>query len=390
MNIINNKNIQLIRNQPLFSSSDSLEELITFKKFPVFIGATNEKIEKDLFTEMSFDIDKTNGIIQLRNLLNQEIVYSYYHSEALGETWDEHRVSFAKFIGRKYKNILDIGGSSGSLAIEHRKYHNSNWTIVDPNLTKNNISDKNINFIEGLIEDYVPELRKKDAIVHSHTLEHIYEPLKFLNLLSANLEKKNTHIFSVPNFNSYLLKNQSNILNFEHTYLLTEELIDVLLEAYGFKVVKKNYFKNHSIFYKTLLLGQKKDDIFLEINSKLHNYYLQNKENFLTSYKKIKNLINDYHEVKLKNNKSEGFVFGAHIFSQVFYFMGLDKKLIKNVLDNSEIKENLRLYGTEWIIKQPNVIKNLSKPIVILNVGQYQNEVKQQLLKLNPSVLIVE
>lgn len=55
--------VQFTREYPLFSNSDSLEELMSFEKFPVFIGATGEKVEKDLFAEIFFDIDQTNGII---------------------------------------------------------------------------------------------------------------------------------------------------------------------------------------------------------------------------------------------------------------------------------------------------------------------------------------
>ena len=45
--------------------------------------------------------------------------------------------------------------------------------------------------------------------------------------------------------------NQSNAMNFEHPYFLEEDLVDQLLKGCGFKIIKKKYFKNHSIFYQT-------------------------------------------------------------------------------------------------------------------------------------------
>ena len=75
--------IELVRNKPMFSEKGNLEELLVIDKFPVFNGTTKDQLNNDIFTELE-DIDQSNGIIQLRRPLKHSIVYSYYHSEALG------------------------------------------------------------------------------------------------------------------------------------------------------------------------------------------------------------------------------------------------------------------------------------------------------------------
>ena len=47
---------------------------------------------------------------------------------------------------------------------------------------------------------------KYDTIVHSHVIEHIYEPNKFLNLISNCLQNKQRMIFSMPNMKEMLEK----------------------------------------------------------------------------------------------------------------------------------------------------------------------------------------
>lgn len=43
----------------------------------------------------------------------------------------------------------------------------------------------------------------------------------------------------------------TNTLNFEHTILLTENVVEHLLATHGFKIQEKQYFAEHSIFYNT-------------------------------------------------------------------------------------------------------------------------------------------
>ena len=90
----------------------------------------------------------------------------------------------------------------------------------------------------------------------------------------------------------------------------------------------------------------------------------------------------------IKKDKSV-FIFGAHIFSQMMLFNGLNKKNITGVLDNDKQKANKFLYGTNLKINNPSILKKVIKPCVILRAGSYNKEIKKQLSVINKSVNIV-
>ena len=99
----------------IVTGNDNLEFLYQLKKFPVFMGCTSESEEKDLFADMTWVIDKDSGMIQLRDLLPLEVVYSGYHSEALGSMWTRHHAAFGSFVKKYSKgDILEIYPSDQS------------------------------------------------------------------------------------------------------------------------------------------------------------------------------------------------------------------------------------------------------------------------------------
>ena len=107
---------------------------------------------------------------------------------------------------------------------------------------------------------------KFDVVVHSHLFEHIYDPKPFLESIHKSLKTNGKHIFSVPNMHMMIKKNISSSMNFEHPYFLNESVIKDLLSEIGFKIIKKQYFKNsHSIFYKTIKVYKNK--------IKINNFY---------------------------------------------------------------------------------------------------------------------
>ena len=46
-----------------------LEDLHTFKKYPLFMGCTEIPINKDIKVDMEWSISKSSGVIQLKKLI---------------------------------------------------------------------------------------------------------------------------------------------------------------------------------------------------------------------------------------------------------------------------------------------------------------------------------
>jgi hypothetical protein len=84
------------------------------------------------------------------------------------------------------------------------------------------------------------------------------------------------------------------------------------------------------------------------------------------------------------------YLFGAHIFSQYLFVFGLNQGRIKCIIDNSQLKNKKRLYGTGFVVENPEVIRGVEKACVILKIGSYRDEVMKQLKELNANVVILE
>lgn len=368
------------RKTSLLTSKPTLVTLHTFKNFPVFIGCTDEPESKDMRADMIFDICTETGLIQLRKLLNPDLVYSGYHSEAVGGVWTRHHDELTRFILKyKPKNIIELGGSNGALAIKlTSKEPAINITMVEPNPAF--LGNDKIKVIKGYFDENFKTTELFDTMIHSHVLEHLYDPIKALSQIRAFLSVGSKHIFSIPNLDRWLKQQYPNTLNFEHTLFLTEYFVDYLLAKNGFEILEKSYFEDHSIFYATQVV--KKTSV-----PKLKNQYKKNKklyQDFITAYR---GMVKDFNA---KMNSFEGpvYLFGAHIFSQSFVEFGLNVKKISGILDNSKLKQGQRLYGSSLKVMSPEIIKGKQKIAVILKAGAYTAEIKAQLKKINPSVKI--
>lgn len=368
----------------IITGNNNLEFLYQLKKFPVFMGCTSESEEKDLFADMTWVIDKDSGMIQLRDLLPLEVVYSGYHSEALGSMWTRHHAAFGSFVKKYSKgDILEIGGGNGALALDYTKDSSQKWTIIEaqPLFSGN---DK-IKVITGFFDESF-DSQKEDVsvntIIHSHLIEHIIDPNIILKSIWKILPVGGRHLFSIPNLEVWLQK-KNNALNFEHTLFLTETIMDYLLMKNNFKVIHKEYFEEHSIFYET----ETSEDNIEALS--VPNEYVEYKKIYLDMISYYESEVTRLNHL-IDECKGSVFLFGAHIFSQFLINMGLNLDKVRAVLDNSEIKQGKRLYGTSLYVKSPLSIVGIDEAYVILKVGEYQQEIKQQLISLNNNVIIWE
>ena len=371
-----NKLKKISRNRDILDSSENLEDILKIPNFPVFMGTVEHPFSQDIFQDMTWQIGKDTGMIQLKELIPLNILYGTNHSSGVvGKLWNKHHEEFAKFISKFNPNkVFEIGGAHGILAKKYETFNpNIDWTIIDPNSIPT--ENSKVKFIKSFFNEKSIFDLKGSTIVHSHTLEHIYDPISFLKSISQKVDQNTYQIFSVPNINEMIKRKYTNGLNFEHTYLLTEEFIDFFLESSGFELIEKQYFlEDHSIF-----ISAKKNDKLVKDAILKKNYYELNKEIFLSFAKYYDDLINDLNK-KISKLNSNIYLFGAHIFSQYLISVGLNTKKIKFILDNDNLKQKRRLYGTNLIVEDPSVLKKEESPVVILKAGVYTEEIKTQII----------
>lgn len=360
------------RKTNVITGQKTLEQIFCIKKFPVYMGCVpaNYSSKEDIKVDMIFDICKKTGIIQLKKTLPLDITNQFPHNDSVGTLWNKHTIEFAKFISHfSPTNIIEIGGGSGKLANIFLEKNNCNWYIIDKQYS--GIKNPKIKIVNKWFNKKT-SLKQYDTIVHSHLLEHIINPVDFLNHLSKKITNNTYHIFSVPHLHEWLKKKFTNSLNFEHTLFLTEYVIDNILKSSGFKIIKKQYFDKHSIFYACKKSNKKQ--------LKLKNNYIAYKKLFIKYVKDLQNTVNTLNK-KINVLNKPVYLFGAHIFSQMLIAFGLNENKIICLLDNSDLKHKKRLYGTNLIVKKPSILKNKKNANVIIRAGIYTNEIKKDILK---------
>ena len=370
----------------VFTGQKDLEPIYSFKDFPIFMGCVDHPLSEDKLFDMNWFISRSSGSIQLNPLVPLDILYGQSHgSGSIGKAWEKHHKSFAEFIAeqKQSKNILEIGGGHGITAKNYIEIvPESNWTMVEPNPT--NMENPRIKVKKGFftkdfkIEDQI------DTVVHSHLLEHIYEPIDFFNQINQFLVEGSSMVFSIPNLKVMLEKCYTNCINFEHTIFFTEPYIEYALAKTGFEIVNKKYYlEDHSIFYFTKKINNKSK---IDLSPDLYNSNTRLFKNYIHTHKILINKLNQ----KLNEFQGQCYLFGAHIFSQYLISFGLNTKNIEYVLDNDPKKQGGRLYGTTLFVSSPDSIRNMDNVAVILKAGQYQEEVKKQLLEINSDLIFWE
>ena len=361
------------KNDVIFGKSD-LEQLHRIDNFPVFMGCVEHPLEDDLTADFIWDISKSSGVVQLRKLIPLPILYQGQHNSGLiGKIWQEHHLSFARFVHRfSPSSVLEIGGAHGILSQEYSKIADVPWVIAEPN--PNPVPGCKATFLKGFIEELDVSSLTFDTIVHSHVFEHVYEPNSFVRRLSEVTLTGKMMLFSLPNLENMLKNDYTNTLNFEHTVFLTEPYIDYLLAKNGFEVVEKKYFmEDHSIFYAARRVADQP-----VLGNNLEDLYTYNKSLYLGFLKRLGLYIS---ELKISMEKSPRplYLFGAHIFSQYLLMSGLGQENFQGILDNDPKKQGKRLYGTNLSVSSPEVLRSQENATVILNAGIYNKEIRKDI-----------
>ena len=373
------------RNKDVIHGNEDLEHVYTFKDFPVFMGCTDKPESEDIKADMSWHISKGSGMIQLNPLLPLDVVYAAEHgSGTVGKSWNDHHQAFAEFVCKhNVKSVLEIGGLHGILAKKAQEISDIDWTIIEPNpIVADDIKAK---VIQGFFDENFSSDDEYDTVIHSHVLEHIYDPDSFMQHISKFIEHGQL-IFSVPNMDMMMHEKYTNCVNFEHTVLIGETYIEHLLTKHGFELIDKQYYKgDHSIFYSF----KKNPDVeIIEVVEYAYKEYFRLFDEYINHHDIEISKINEY--LKYTNGDIPVYLFGAHVFSQYLISFGLDTTNIVGLLDNDASKAGKRLYGTSLYSDTPKVLKDIPEAIVILRAGVYNDEIKNDILNnINPNIKFI-
>jgi len=359
-----------------------VEHLNTYYGVPVVQGCTTQPFFKDEFFNLDFQIGTETGMIQIGKLLPLDVIYNQTHNPGtVGSLWKNHHSQFYSFIkDQGSKNVLEIGGGHGILS----SYADIDWTIIDPLTCKElnpNVKVINEFFTENTV---IPE--SIDTIVHSHFLEHVYEPSKIFKLFGS-IKPGTKMVFSIPVLDKHFLDfKYLSALSFEHTYMCSEEYVEYWLAKNGFFILEKQVYGNyHSMFYSVLKTSNKE-------------YPFTKPDNYKKNKQKASEFFSYYNDeidsltCQIRNADAPCYIFSAHVHSQFLLTQGIDfdKKLI-SVLDNDPLKQGKRLYGTQLFVDPPSILNKHHSPIVILKVGAYSEEIKEDILRnINPNTRFIE
>lgn len=358
------------------NNSDILYPIYTFKNFPVSMSCVDTPAEDDIVEDMKWGYSQ-EGHIQLLEMLDPSLIYDNYHNPGtVGKVWQEHHTMFSQFIKQdEFLDVLEIGGGSGNLVKNFLDVDkNFKWTIVEPS-ARAMFNDSRIEVVNGYFENLSFD-KKFDVVVHSHCFEHVYNPISFLNKISNLLDYGNLHYISIPNMKHWIENGFSNALHFEHTFYVDIDVLTHLLAKAGFRVVDQ-IVQPHSIFVKAV---KSEHPIISDID---FTYVKTLFENYLNRQAA------DVAQINQSLNNRQCFLFGGHIFSQVLLNIGINESQVINILDNDPLKHGKRLYGTQCIVCSPAVLKDIDSPIVVLRGGPYTEEIKQSILKINPTTEIL-
>lgn len=362
-----------------------LRPLWEIEDFPVFFGAVDTPKEADLRAPMKWAVDPISGVVQLTELIPLDVLYSEQHVDGVGPTWEAYYKAFADYVvNSNAKAVLEIGGGAGKLAyaaIEGEK--ELSWTIIEPNPV--GIQHPRIAVIPGFFDRSFSGTVKYDTVVFSQVLEHAYDPRAFLDDISSYLEEGGRLVFAYPNLALWLKRKYTNALNFEHTMLLTDEHLDVMLPEHGFRVLDKVAYRDHSFFYVAEKIGKKtpsRADAYTDLCERNSKLLLDFVEHHKATVLEMNRKISEFNGAV--------YLFGAHIFSTYLFAFGLDPQRLAGLLDNSSIKRGRRFYGTNFKVESPEVLRGQGQVAVLLRAGIYTEEIKTQILEsINPDVVFI-
>jgi SAM-dependent methyltransferase len=160
------------------------------------------------------------------------------------------RAEFARpFVeGGGRTTMLDIGGSTGVVAVHFAKQFGLTGTLIDPApLEVEQAKAFDLETITGLVEEYDFGGRRFDVVLICQTVDHLLDVAGTLARVRQLLTPNGRLFIDIVDFRAAYLRNWSieDATKIDHPYYLTQDTMSAYLQRAGFEVLRADYAADH-------------------------------------------------------------------------------------------------------------------------------------------------
>lgn len=358
--------------------------ILDYGNFPVAPRATLRHHTETF--DFIVGVCETCELIQLMNLADPSILYEEFKNDIVGQKLSKHKEAYKEFLLQfvgECDRLFEVGAGGGGLANLLRKSIDPKVeiTVNDINIQPQNLVEK-ISFVEGCFEDADIEDDQYSIVYSSHVFEHILNYDAHLQKVRRILCKDGKLVISLPNFEFWIRQKYLNAFTQEHTVYPFRADICNLLSNYGFELVTTQEYLDHSLFLCFSYTG--------EVASKSTLSNTEKKSELITEYVDYLGKLKQYLRCESEGYKLH--IFGANSSCQVILnLLGDDyASTVKSIYDNSKLKQGNYIFGhTIKIVNPEDIMALTSKDIILVFVGAFDDEIKNQVFSLNKEVKVI-
>jgi cyclopropane-fatty-acyl-phospholipid synthase len=256
----------------------------------------------------------------------------------------------------------------------------SQWKEVQPEIASDNFRVIG-NLVENLNFQDVFDGRP-DLIVLSHTLEHLADPRKTLQILLNSARDGALIAIEVPSFDQQIYRWRMDMVFHQHLHYFSLYSIVKLLESLGAEYV--NHCINPHYLCGTMLIIFKKNPVsFVSGIGRLISH-----KSVATSISCFRQSL-DLTMMEISRLDEKKYAYGAsQLLPLLAYHLNTDMTEFAAVLDRSEGRIGKYFPGLNVPIIHPNNAKDISKSAVLITAIDSTRDIMPNLIALNPKTIL--
>lgn len=345
----------------------SIDNFVCLESGLIFNQSGSRNIEMD-FYENEYDLHSENDFSEFKYQSNNGFIGIY-----------DNIIQFIfSNINLKDKgDFLDIGCGKG-LLIKKFSEQKTDWNLfgIEPSLNASFYHRKIVPQAEISINNFENASLSKDKfdfISANGVLEHVSQPVKFLEFIKEKLNGDGFCFIGVPNFNT----NPADLFTYDHLSRFTPATIKRLFSKCGFKIIAESVTNDRVPMWYLIKKSNEISFSYVNVESEINNY------------KKHLNQMNkSFNSFQTCVDNSKGEKIGIYGTGSVFLLSTLFRNVkfsdVECFVDNNESivgssKNGVPIHSPEYLSR--NKINN----IIISSNPCYHDQIKRKIFELGLS-----